>query len=94
MKSQNAKILLVLAGTATLSACSAYPRTEAEFGNSVRHMINSQAIVNGPVDTAPVETGDGQRLNGVLEALRTDVTRESSGPPPVQVTFGSGTPQQ
>jgi hypothetical protein len=93
MKSQNARTLLGLAAMATLGACTAYPRTEADFGNSVRHMINSQAIVNGPVDTAPVETTDGQRLNGVLEAFRTDVTRESSGPPPVTVSFGSGLPQ-
>src|SRR5690606_15361851 len=48
-----------------LSACSAYPRTEADFGNSVRHMVSSQRVVTGPVDPDPVETGDGQRLNSV-----------------------------
>jgi hypothetical protein len=94
MKTQSTRVVLGAAAIATLSACNAYPRTEADFGNSVRHMVERQAIANGPVDTTPVDTTDGQRANSVIEALRTDVTRESSGPPPVSITFGSGTPQQ
>jgi hypothetical protein len=93
MKPHNATLLFAAGAMTTLSACSPYPRTEADFGNSVRHMISSQAVVSGPVDNTPVETGDGQRLNGVIEAYRGDVTRESGSPAPLSITFGGGTPQ-
>jgi hypothetical protein len=93
MNISKSRAVLVLAGTAVLTACAAYPRTEADFGNSVRHMVRSQTVATGPVDTAPVETGDGERANGVLEAYRTDVSRTDAPAPPVSVQFGGGAPQ-
>ncbi|HEX9877800.1 MAG TPA: hypothetical protein VGC50_14200 [Gammaproteobacteria bacterium] len=92
MNIRKLRALSALPVIAALAACAAYPRTEADFGNSVRHMVRSQTVVTGPVDTAPVESGDGERLNGVLEAYRTDVSRTEEAPPPVAVQFG-GTPQ-
>jgi hypothetical protein len=94
MKLHASLLFLAAATTGTLSACSPYPRTEASFGDSVRHMISSQTVTNGPVDPSPVEEGDGQRINGVLEGLRNDVSRDEQGPAPVAITFGSGMPQR
>jgi hypothetical protein len=93
MNIRNAKILGSLSSVMMLAACSPYPATEADFGNSVRHMVRSQSVTSGPVDTTPVETGDGERLNGVIEAYRTDVARGEPLQQPVAVSFGSGAPQ-
>lgn len=71
-----------------LTACSAYPRTEADFGNSVREMIRAQTANPGPADPAAPETGDGERLNTVVEAYRTDVSRGDQASQPVSVSFG------
>lgn len=89
MNSLHIKLLLPVCCAALASACSAYPRTEADFGDSVRHMVRSQTANPGPTDPSPVETGDGERLNGVLEAYRTDVARTEQAPAPVVVGFGS-----
>ena len=89
----NSRVWLALTVIAGLAACSAYPRTEAEYGNSVEHMVRSQRMPTGPVDTEPLETGDGQRIDAVLEAYRTDVSRDDAAPPPVNVSFGGGVPQ-
>lgn len=89
----NSRLWLALIALAGLAACSAYPRTEADYGNSVEHMVRSQRMPTGPVNPDPVETGDGQRIDNVLEAYRTDVSRADAPPPPVSVEFGSGTPR-
>jgi hypothetical protein len=89
MKTGNVKGMLGVCGAALLAGCSAYPGTEADFGNSVRHMVASQTVNPGPVDPSPVETGDGDRLNSVLEAYRSDVSRAETLPPPVVVGFGT-----
>jgi hypothetical protein len=88
-----AMVVLALAGAAALAACSPYPRIEASFGDAVQHMIESQTVSTTPADTKPVETGDGERSNNVLEAYRTDVSRTEPTAPPVSVTFGSGPPR-
>ena len=69
MKSRLTTILLVGSTLTLLSACAAYPTTESEFGDSVRQMVRSQKIFV-PVDDVPVQTGDGQRLEAVLEGYR------------------------
>jgi len=92
-KIKTGKIIAALAGSALLTACAVYPVTEADYGDSVRHMVTSQTANPGSVDTSPVETGDGERINGVLEAYRTDVTRTEGAPPPVAIQFGGGAPQ-
>lgn len=88
----NARICFTLFAAALVAACSAYPGVEEDYGNSVRHMVRMQKVVTGPVDPDPVETGDGERLNGVVEAYRSDVSRTDSPPPPVAVQFGGGAP--
>lgn len=89
----NSRVWLALMVLSGLAACSAYPRTEADFGNSVEHMVRSQRMPTGPVDQEPVETSDGERINAVLEAYRTDVSRTDAPAPPATVQFGGGVPQ-
>lgn len=85
--------MAMLPGIVAATACSPYPRTESSFGDSVRHLVSSQAVATGPVDSSPVETGDGERLNAVLEALRTDVSRGDEPATPLLVDFGAGASQ-
>jgi hypothetical protein len=66
-------LCLALAGCAGVYGPSA---TEREFGNSVRHVVESQKAnpeASRDPDPNPVNYGDGARLEPVLEAYRTDV---------------------
>ena len=80
MKSHNT--LMVLAGisaSALLAACTTEPTaTEANFGVSVRQMIEAQtydpSTLTAP-STETIDSGDGRRLEAVLEAYRTDVAK-------------------
>ncbi len=76
-------ILYVLVG------CQAYPTTEDEFGDSVRHMVRSQQIYTGPVDTTPVSQGDGERLEAVLESYRTEVSDPEDVGQPIVINIGN-----
>jgi hypothetical protein len=87
MKIDYRTFVLALAPVA-LSACAAYPRTEADFGNSVREMISAQTANPGPADPAAPEEGDGERLNSVVEAYRSDVSRAGQPAQNVSVSFG------
>ena len=69
MKSRLTTTLLIGSILTLLSGCSAYPTTESEFGDSVRQMVRSQTVFVA-VEDAPVRTGDGQRLEAVLEGYR------------------------
>ncbi|HEY5624691.1 MAG TPA: hypothetical protein VIV14_13095 [Gammaproteobacteria bacterium] len=60
-----------LACITLLFGCSATPVTDDEFGDSVRQMVRSQKIFVA-VDEAPVSSGDGQRLEAVLESYRSN----------------------
>ena len=84
--------MVALPGILAATACSPYPRTEADFGDSVRHMVTSQAVP-AAVDRNPPETGDGDRLNAVLQAYRGDVSRGEESPAPLVVGFGAGASQ-
>ena len=77
MKSRLTTILLVGSTLTLLSACAAYPTTESEFGDSVRQMVRSQKVF-AVVDEAPVQTGDGQRLEAVLEGYRQNAPAEDT----------------
>ncbi len=77
MKSRLTTTLLVGSTLTLLSACAAYPTTESEFGDSVRQMVRSQKIF-AAVDEAPVQTGDGQRLEAVLEGYRQNAPAEDT----------------
>ncbi len=76
MKSQLTTTLLVGSTLTLLCGCSAYPTTESEFGDSVRQMVRSQTVFV-PADDAPVQTGDGQRLEAALEAYRENAPPEA-----------------
>ena len=78
----------LLAPAIILCACSAYPETEADFGNSARQMVRAQKVYTGPVDPAPVEGNDGQRLEPVLQAYRENVTQPEQADPPVLISLG------
>ncbi len=94
MKMQHSKTFAALLAVAFATACSSYPRVEASYGDSVRQLLRNQSATTGPVDTAPPETGDGQRLHNVIQALRSDVNRGGDTPPePVSIQFGGGAPQ-
>jgi hypothetical protein len=73
-------ILVSLVLVAATSACSGTgPRNvERDYGNSVRQMVAGQtldpATANNP-DPNPVDSGDGDRLNNVLEAYRGDFSK-------------------
>jgi hypothetical protein len=72
-----------------LAGCQAYPTTEAEFGDSVRNMVRNQQIYTGPVDTTPVEGGDGEMLNTVFETYRSDVSQPEDVDQPIVINVGN-----
>ena len=76
MKSRLTTTLLIGSILTLLSGCSAYPTTESEFGDSVRQMVRSQTVFVA-VEDAPVQTGDGQRLEAVLEGYREYAPQEA-----------------
>lgn len=73
----------LLAVTAVAGCASDYPRVDANMGKSVAQMIRAQTL--NPKDAAhPAargpETGDGERLDNVLKALRKDVPKGTTQP--------------
>lgn len=75
-----------------LAACVADPTlTETNFGDSVRQMIEVQTYDPSTLttpSTEPVDSGDGQRLENVLEAYRTDVAKPATVNEPVVINVG------
>ena len=61
--------LLVASSLMLIIGCATSPTTDDEFGDSVRQMTRSQKVFV-PVDETPVQQGDGQRLETVLEGYR------------------------
>ena len=65
-----------------LGACVAEPTlTETNFGDSVRQMIEVQTYDQSTLTTPStdsVDSSDGQRLENVLEAYRTDVAKPAA----------------
>lgn len=72
--SSYSKILMVVASTWWLTGC-AVSQTEAEFGNSVRHMMTEQRIApSGPLKAdEPIQSGDGRRLENVTTVHQSHV---------------------
>lgn len=70
------KSIALLALCAALSACAQTP-LEEDFGNSVRSMISAQTL-NPEPEAGDPESGDGQRLEGVLGDYRGTVTKRTS----------------
>jgi hypothetical protein len=74
------------------AACNPYPRLEADFGESVRHMVTSQQVNPDATEAEPVLSGDAQRIDRVLGVYRTDVSQPStSQQQPVTLQIGSTT---
>lgn len=70
------KTVTAIALCAALTGC-AQSALEEDFGNSVRSMISAQTLNPNP-EPAGESSGDGQRLEGVLEDYRkTNATRTS-----------------
>lgn len=72
MKKQTAYLSAIVV-MAVMSGCASDNRTgtERDFGNSVRNMVSKQTANPYPPQPGE-ETGDGQRLETVLEAYRKD----------------------
>ena len=81
--------LMVVASAA--AGCNPYPRVEAEFGESVRHMVRSQQVNPDATEAEPVISGDGQRIDNALGVYRTDVSQPSQQQQPVTLQIGSTT---
>ncbi len=95
---KNVSAVLALALVATLlGACAALEPEptllESHFGDSVRQMIEAQtydpSTLSSP-STQPVEGGDGQRIQNVLEAYRTDVAKPESVDDDIVINVGGG----
>jgi type IV pilus biogenesis protein CpaD/CtpE len=85
--------VFALGGVLVLGACTTKPtRTEANFGASVRQMIEAQTFDPGtrenPSAVAP-EGGDGKRLEGVLEQYRTDVAKPDAVDKDIAINVGA-----
>ena len=60
------------------TGCSTGPTAvERDYGNSVRNMIQAQTLdplAAAAPDPNPIDYGDGERVDHVLEAYRSDVS--------------------
>jgi hypothetical protein len=75
-----------------IAGCSG-TRTEREFGDSVRSVMNKQIYDPGAAampSTEPVTGGHAGRLESVIEAHGSDVATTSDVSKPVAVEIGSG----
>ena len=71
--------LLVASSLIVIVGCETSPTTDEEFGDSVRQMVRSQKVFV-PVDETPVQQGDGQRLEGVLDGYREAPPADGAAP--------------
>lgn len=75
----------------SISGCESATGTERDYGNSVRLMVQSQtADPNAAMlpDPNPVDSGDGERLNHVIEAYR-EPSPEQTRPEITSNPFGN-----
>ena len=70
------RLSAILITLAAMGGCETTPTaTEADYGNSVRHMVQSQTLNPTPADSAPVDIGDGVRAQNAIDVYRKDVAR-------------------
>lgn len=76
----NIRALLASAALLAAAGCATGPEAvEQDFGNSVRAMRQAQiANPSAPVDNSPIDHGDGQRINGAIDAYRKGVSDAST----------------
>ena len=85
-------LLFLCAGVC--AGCNPYPRTEAEFGDSVRHMVRSQQVNPDATEAEPVLSGDGQRIENALGVYRSNAQYPAgSAEQPVTLELGTTTGQ-
>ena len=74
----NIRYMPVLLLISLLSACADTPVADADYGNSVRHMVQAQtydpAAARNPPELAPEQT-DGARLENAMDVYRKDVAK-------------------
>ena len=71
---------IVMAIALTTGCASGPTRVEEDYGNSVRAMRQAQTmdpVAAATVDTTPVTSTDGQRMENVLKTYRQSVGRPS-----------------
>lgn len=84
-------LLLALTLGATSGCYSGKTATEEDFGNSVRQMSRAQTLnpeTTTLPDPEPIDQGDGDRLNNVLETYRSDVAKPESVKEDIVVNVG------
>jgi type IV pilus biogenesis protein CpaD/CtpE len=95
MNSQKTFVALAaLVAAASLGACGHEPTAvERNFGASVRNMIEAQthdpSTLSSP-STQTIESGDGRRLEAVLDAYRTDVAKPDTVREDVVISVDGG----
>ena len=89
MKFRTRLMLLMGSSLSLLVACSTSPTTDEEFGDSVRQLVRSQKVFVA-VDETPVDEGDGQRLEAVLEGYRerAPATQDAAVVPSIVINAG------
>ena len=73
-------LIFAIALAATAGCANQESATESDFGNSVRSMIQAQTMNPQEAllpDPEPVDYGNGERLNNVLDAYKGDVSSPS-----------------
>lgn len=88
------KSIALLAAGAALTGCVHTDPTavEKDFGNSVRQMVQAQTLdplAGVQPDSAAIETSDGERLNKVIEAYRSDVSKPEDVQQDIVINLGN-----
>ena len=93
---RNLRALVASAALLAAAGCATGPEAvEADFGNSVRAMRQAQiANPSAPVDNDPIDHGDGQRVNGAIEAYRKGVGDLARRRCAVRLGVGHGEPNR
>lgn len=85
--------LLALMLSVAISGCAGTgpKNVERDYGNSVRQMIAGQTLdpsTAAKPDPDPVDSGDGERLNNVLETYQSDVAKPEEVGQPIVISVG------
>jgi hypothetical protein len=71
----------ILCAASLACGCADTPNADADYGTSVRQMVQSQTYdpnaASNPPELAP-ESGDGERLENALDEYRKDVAKGSA----------------
>ena len=94
---QNHRHFIALTGLAliaSLQACTTKQTlVERNFGDSVRNMVEAQTFDPSTLSSPPTETidsGEGRRLEAVLETYRTDVAKPAGVQEDVVISVDGG----